>query len=300
MTEVGSAIDLEVDVDGATLAGSLWMPTRPEARSLILMLPGSGPSNRHNDVLFPPIRSHLLERGNAVAAFDKRGIGGSTGSLVDTTIEEQAADALVCIDALRSRIGGHLPVGVFGHSQGGWVAFELGVLDPDLAFVIANSGPTVGVAAQERFSLFGADPTDQTAVAASAFDEVVELGRAGASFTDVLPLMDRDGVREYFEDYLDHPDAERDWPLFGRMFQHTPERALVTLEVATLILYGSAERVVPVDACTAEVERIANPHISVVILDGGDHRLQIGDGSFAPGYFEAIDEFLDSVVPTTA
>lgn len=290
---------LGVEVEGAALAGSLWMPAEGESesdvRSVVLMLPGSGPSNRHNDVLFPPIRTHLLTRGHAVASFDKRGVGESTGSLVDTTIEVQAADALLCIDALRARVG-EVPIGVFGHSQGGWVTFELGVLDPHLAFLIAHSGPAVGVEAQERFSLFGARPTGQAAVAASVFDEVIESARAGASFAEVLPLMDRNGVREYFEDYLDDLEAERLWPLFATLFGHMPEQTLVALEVATMVLYGSAERVVPVDACTAELERIANPHISVVVLEGGDHRLQ-ADGAFVPGYFEALDDFLDSRLP---
>lgn len=292
--------EISVSVEDAELAGSLWLPTDgvsgSDPRSLLLMLPGSGPSTRHNDVLFPPIREHLLAQGHAVASFDKRGVGGSTGRLVDTKIERQAADAEACLDVLGAILG-DVPLGVFGHSQGGWVAYELGASRGDLSYVIANSGPTVGVAAQERFSLFGARPTGRAAIAAAVFDQVVELAREAASFTDVRPLIAADGSREYFEHYLEHPEAERNWPLFATLFGYTPARALDALEVATLALYGSAERVVPVDACTAEVERIANPHISVVVLDGGDHRLQTDDGVFAPGYFEAIDGFLDRVAP---
>jgi hypothetical protein len=32
------------------------------------MHPGSGPSDRHNDVFFPPIREHLLGAGIAVSS----------------------------------------------------------------------------------------------------------------------------------------------------------------------------------------------------------------------------------------
>ena len=47
------------------------------------MHPGSGPSDRDNDVLFPPIREHLLGAGIAVCSFDKRGVGGSAGSWLE-------------------------------------------------------------------------------------------------------------------------------------------------------------------------------------------------------------------------
>ncbi len=69
------------EVDGVALAGSCWMPSSP--RAAVLMLPGSGPSTRDNDVYFPAIREHLLAAGFGVASFDKRGVGESTGSLLE-------------------------------------------------------------------------------------------------------------------------------------------------------------------------------------------------------------------------
>lgn len=58
------------------------------------MHPGSGPSDRENDVFFPPIREHLLRAGIAVCSFDKRGVGASAGSWLDAGIAEQADDLL--------------------------------------------------------------------------------------------------------------------------------------------------------------------------------------------------------------
>ena len=87
--------ELSVRSGDATLAGSLWVPAhRPVAT--VLMHPGSGPSDRDNDVYFPPIRSHLLESGLAVASFDKRVVGASTGRWEEAAIVEQADDALAC------------------------------------------------------------------------------------------------------------------------------------------------------------------------------------------------------------
>ena len=61
------------------------------------MHPGSGPSDRDNDVFFPPIREHLLDAGVAVCSFDKRGVGGSTGRWEEAGIVEQADDLLACL-----------------------------------------------------------------------------------------------------------------------------------------------------------------------------------------------------------
>ena len=49
-------------LDGGThvLGGRLWRPERDRPYVVILMHPGAGPSDRHNDVSLPPSRAHLL------------------------------------------------------------------------------------------------------------------------------------------------------------------------------------------------------------------------------------------------
>jgi uncharacterized protein len=101
--------ELTVRNGEVTLAGSLWLPeSRPVAT--VLMHPGSGPSNRDNDVYFPPIRAHLLERGCAVCSFDKRGVGESTGRWLEAGIVEQAEDLRAGVEAPRSRMSMHRSV----------------------------------------------------------------------------------------------------------------------------------------------------------------------------------------------
>jgi pimeloyl-ACP methyl ester carboxylesterase len=43
------------------------------------------------------------------------------------------------------------PVGLFGHSQGGWVLVEAAGRSPEAAFVVTSSGPGVTPAEQERY-----------------------------------------------------------------------------------------------------------------------------------------------------
>ena len=49
------------------LAGTLHLP-EGEPRATVLMVPGSGPSDRDNNVYFPAVRAGLLERGFAAAS----------------------------------------------------------------------------------------------------------------------------------------------------------------------------------------------------------------------------------------
>jgi pimeloyl-ACP methyl ester carboxylesterase len=116
------------------------------------MHPGSGASDRDNDVYFPRIREHLLDARIAVCSFDKRGVGGSTGRWQDAGIIEQAHDLLACVKALLLDPAVPKPIGLFGHSQGGWVVVEPAGRRPEVAFVVANSGPGVTPVAQERYA----------------------------------------------------------------------------------------------------------------------------------------------------
>jgi uncharacterized protein len=116
--------ELTVSRGEFSLAGSLWLPRRTPTAT-VYMHPGSGPSDRDNDVYFPPIREHLLASGFAVSSFDKRGVGGSGGRWEQAAIKEQAGDALAAVDVLLEAVGP--PVGLYGHSQGGWVVVEAAV-----------------------------------------------------------------------------------------------------------------------------------------------------------------------------
>ena len=96
-----SSREIQADSAGVRLAGSVWMPAGGAAAGL-LMHPGSGPSDRDNDVFFPPIRERLLAAGIAVCSFDKRGVGGSSGRWQEAGIAAQADDLVAALAAFRA------------------------------------------------------------------------------------------------------------------------------------------------------------------------------------------------------
>jgi len=295
-------VTLTVERDDARLAGSLWA-TDHEPRAAVLMWPGSGPSDRHNDVYFPPIREHFLSLGLAVCSYDKRGVGESTGSWLTSGIDVQTADALACVEHVSALLPG-VPVGLFGHSQGGWVVIEAAAKRPDLAFVIANSGPGVSPAAQERYATMArlvdqARSIEEFADALRCFDLVLTCMSAGAAFASTAARVERAGLThvyrrpDLFSFPLDDPDV---WPYATVIIDHDPRRAMRSLAVPTLALFGANDHVVPVDSSVAAYESYVAPELlTIAVLPDGDHRIQ-RDGQLVDGYVAALDAFVPSAL----
>jgi alpha-beta hydrolase superfamily lysophospholipase len=128
--------------DGVALAGTLALPpTETPCRGGVVMVGGSGPADRDNDWLFPPIRQHLVNAGIAVFSYDKRGVGEATGSWLTSTLEDLAADCAAALTFLRRQLPGEADaVGLFGHSEGAWVVLRAATDRDDLPL----SSPTAG------------------------------------------------------------------------------------------------------------------------------------------------------------
>lgn len=295
----GSELPLVVERDGVHLAGTLWMPG-VAPRAVVLMHPGSGPSDRSNGGDFAPIRSHLLAAGIAVAAFDKRGVGGSTGDWLTAGIGDQAADASACLDAVAAQVPG-VPLGAFGHSQGGWVVLEVGAMRDDLAFLVTSSGPGVSPAAQERHAtaaLLGESSLapQEMSEALRCFDLALvcmSLGLDHGAAVEVIRAAGLGAVHaraELFSYPLDDPDL---WRIASRIVDHDPQPAMRRLEVPVLAMFGGRDRAVPVDAsAVAHRSCVRADLLTLTVLDGADHRLHRG-GRLHEDHLPTLDRFID-------
>jgi pimeloyl-ACP methyl ester carboxylesterase len=293
-----SSRELSVRSDDVLLAGTLWTP-QGKPTAVVLMHPGSGPSDRHNDVFFPPIREHLLREGIAVCSFDKRGVGGSTGRWQEAAIEQQADDALAAVEALLAE-GGGAPVGLFGHSQGGWVVVEAASRSREVAFVVPSSGPGVTPGDQERYAMrtrLERDGADEAEIAEGlrSFDVLLAMLREGAALAHARHRFDAAG-------FPLPPDfelaEEADWEHMRALVDYDPRPALERLTVPVLALFGEDDSIVPVGASVAVFEEAVRPeHLTVVVLPEADHRMQVGDPPrLAEGYLNALTAFVRAAV----
>jgi len=289
-----SRLEVEADSGGVRLAGSLWRPAG-DAVAGVLMHPGSGPSDRDNDWFFPPIRRHLLEAGIAVCSFDKRGVGGSEGSWLEAGIEEQADDLLAALGVFATECPG-LPIGLFGHSQGGWVVVEAASRSLPVAFVIPSSGGGASPARQERYSLANKVTAGQeTTEALATYDAVVEVIRerptlgAGVARLEAegVPYRNLPGLDFMFED-------EAIWRLCAEIFAYDPAPALARITAPVLGLLGAADKVNPPEESLAAFRvAVREDLLEVEVFPDGDHRLQHGDPPrFVDGYLDRIASFM--------
>lgn len=87
----------------------------------------------------------FASHGIAALAYDKRGSGDSTGSYgIVANYQLLADDLLAGVALLRDRADiDPARTGVWGGSEGGWVAPLAAARSPDVAFVVAVSAPGV-------------------------------------------------------------------------------------------------------------------------------------------------------------
>lgn len=132
--------------DGITLAGTLTLPTKEGVYPTVVLISGSGPQNRDEEIAghrpFLVLADHLTRSGIAVLRYDDRGTGKSTGKFRMSQFDEFASDAKSAIAYLKTRkeVDQH-NIGLIGHSEGGLVAPLVATSCDDVAFIVLLAGP---------------------------------------------------------------------------------------------------------------------------------------------------------------
>ena len=119
--------------DGIALDGWLFEPT-DDARGLVVLLHGKD-ANRQQ-LAFAAER--FVKQGLAVAAYDQRAHGASTGEFV-TWGANEVGDLRSMLDTALRRVGRELPVAVIGESLGADVALQAAAADARIRVVVAGA-----------------------------------------------------------------------------------------------------------------------------------------------------------------
>ncbi|MFH2037112.1 MAG: alpha/beta fold hydrolase [Candidatus Zixiibacteriota bacterium] len=132
-------------VDNNRLAGTLTIPKGDGPFPAVILITGSGAQDRDEMIFnhrpFWVIADYLTKRGIAVLRYDDRGVGGSTGDLMNATTKDFADDARAGIDYLKSRDDINIgKIGILGHSEGAIIAPMLASQANDIDFIVMLSG----------------------------------------------------------------------------------------------------------------------------------------------------------------
>lgn len=333
------AVETEVKFEnsGVTFGGTLAMPDSVGKFPAIVMVTGSGQQDRNEKIFgfkpFKVISDSLVKMGFAVLRFDDRGIGASASGLksLDTsTTYTFAYDALCAIRFLEGNKNiDSKKIGIFGHSEGGMIAYYLAAEFPsEVAFIISMSGPTVSpqkiINYQIEYANLGRKlPKDgiknildcQNRVYRAIENdkpadtlEKIFYDATIASLKYMTP-QERTTITDtvlYAKFSAKHSIAEADIPWFRAFVKYNPEPILKKVNCRVLALFGSKDQQVPVAMNLPALKSAFSDRkklLTVKVIPNANHLFQAAKTgapaeysklpkAFAPGFFDAVNQFL--------
>jgi pimeloyl-ACP methyl ester carboxylesterase len=317
------------------LAGTLTVPSGKGAFPLVVMITGSGPQNRDEEILgfriFQAIADRLARQGIATYRYDDRGIGGSTGSLAAATTPEFAGDALAALASLKTRTDiDAARIGMLGHSEGATVAAIAAARSADVSFAVLLAPP--GARGDDMLRQQAVDGArglgaDDAAVArvAAAHRNATSLALKGANAEelstavkelvraqyDTMPAAQQQaiGAREPFVERTFAPGVaqlQSPWMRFMMGFDHAAP--LREVKCPVLVLFGRLDSQVPpgLNEQPVRTALAGNRSATIAVLDGANHLFQAArtgqvseyatlEKAFAPGVLDQIAAWLARV-----
>ena len=300
-----------------TLAGTLSIPAGAGPFPAVVLLSGSGPQDRDSDLLgfkpFKLIAESFAQHGIAVLRCDDRGVGGSTGTIAGSTIDDFAGDALAALQLLRARAGIDAGrVGLIGHSEGAIVAAVAAARSADVKFIVWMAGSAVSgneILRMQAASLARGAGASESAIESilvhhAAFmtaliedapdDKVRTLGRtlAVAQMTAVPGTKSSPGDVDALADRLVNqnlPLLRSPWMRFFIRFD--PSTALRRVSSPVLAIFGGRDLQVPEGVNRARLEkdsqRCGKPRGHDQGLPGGESLVHDGRHRPAGGVCDA-------------
>jgi len=325
------ATDVTFSHEDITLAGTLTLPHGEGPHPAVVLISGSGPQNRDQEIDFVPgyrpfkwIAEHLSARGIAVLRHDDRGVGASTGDFASATTADFALDAEAAVSYLVSRPDidpGR--VGLLGHSEGGLVAAMIAARNAYVAFAISMAGTAVSgyetiVRQVELISLAEGMSPESASQAAAQQRELLDLVRA--EDWEAVEAILEDVVKEQFaalppeqQEALGDPEQavkalaaqqmaalKSDWYRFFLDYDPGEDWAQVTVPV--LAIFAELDVQVDPEQNAAAFERAmaqaGNDDFTVAVLSGANHLFQPAETGAVAEYPTLPQEFVPMFLPT--
>lgn len=128
--------------------GTLTAPDDDKKHPAILMITGSGPQNRDEELFqhkpFAVVADYLTRHGYVVLRVDDRGVGNTGGDRAVATSADYSKDAEECLAYLKGRKEvDKKKIGLYGHSEGGMIAEMIAAENKDVDFIILMAAPGI-------------------------------------------------------------------------------------------------------------------------------------------------------------
>lgn len=288
---------------GNTLAGTITMPADGRVTKIVVLITGSGPQNRNEEIRqfnhrpFLVWSDWLTRQGIAVLRYDDRGVGQSTGTFATATSADFADDAEAAVNYIQSRADlKSLKIGLMGHSEGGMIAPMVASRNKAVKFIVLLAGPGVPieqlmlkqVADQMRLSGAPDEAITRSSATNKKIYKLIILNQslpAGQLKQQVDTLM--------YQELRDYPKADLQnqsidaivkqssaliSPWYRYFIAFKPADYLTNVKCPVLALDGTLDMQVNGEAnlaaIKASLEKGGNRNFQVVLLPGLNHLFQ--------------------------
>jgi pimeloyl-ACP methyl ester carboxylesterase len=258
-------------VPGGQLHGTLTMPRALDCPPLVVMLAGSGPTDRDGNSALLPGRSDslkqlaqaLAEQGIATLRYDKRGVAASKAAAPDESVlrpATHAADAAAWLRQLHDSQR-YASVTVLGHSEGSLIGM-LAVRQAGADGFISLAGPAQGASVLLRRQWLPR-LTPELARATNSMLASLEQGKARQPARPELQAVFRPSVQPYMMSW----------------FRYVPAQEFARLPVPSLVVQGTHDVQVGVDQ--ARLLQRAHPGAEIALVEGMNHVLKMTPAGIA-------------------
>jgi len=297
--------------NGFNLAGNLTRPKTTGPAPAVILIGGSGPTDRDETVAGIPIFGHiardLVNAGFIVLRYDKRGVGQSGGRAESATIADYAEDVRWALNWLEDQKGVDKDrLALVGHSEGALAAMLVAARERGkvgaMALLAGPSTDGATVVLEQQKLMLSKMPIDD----AQREEKVALQQKINTA------VISGKGWNEI-------PDAARrvaDTPWFYSFLTFDPKKALSDTRAPVLIVQGSLDtQVQPHHADQlADIARARRGEalVEVVKVPGVNHLLvpaKTGDVSeyaslgenveVSPQVTKAIADFMSKALPTS-
>lgn len=296
-----TGVVVSLPVRGGALGGTLETPAGSGPWPVVLIIAGSGPTDRDGNSPLLRGRNNSLKyladglaaRGIASLRYDKRGVGASAGLVkleADIRFDDMVSDADAWVRWLRADHR-FTTVTVAGHSEGSLVGM-LAAKDAgaDGYVSIAGAGRPAAVILREQLA---PQLSPELLTQADTFFARLDRGEQVDSVPPKLWVLFRRTIQPYLISW----------------FKHDPARDIAALHVPVLIAQGTSD--VQVDTLDAHLLAAAKPNARYLLIPGMNHVLKMvgsdtalqrdsyGDPALpvAPALVDAIAELVGRTRP---
>lgn len=308
-------ITFENKKEAVTLAGTFTFPKKMGTFPAVVLISGSGPQNRDEELLghkpFLVLSDYLTRNGIAVLRFDDRGTGASKGDFKKATTQNFATDVEAAVNYLKTRKEiNKTKIGLIGHSEGGIIAPIVATTSKDIHFIVLLAGTGIPgdqlLLLQQGLIKKASGINDDEVKLSQDFNQgLFEIVKNAANETalkietekylreklSAMPDSEKSGMSD--SDFIKSIENQLLMPWMQYFIKYDPQPVLEKIKIPVLALNGEKDLQVPpkenLEAIKNALAKGGNKKVTIKELPGLNHLFQQATTG-APSEYVTIEQ----------